>query len=120
MSGWQAIEGKDLEVTLDFEKPVKADSISINCLGHDAAWILLPKEVVIEVSADGKNYHKLSVHSSPFASYSNRRIVHYAAFAGKENFRFLKVKAFNAALLPETHPAKGKPAWLFADEIVVR
>jgi hypothetical protein len=46
--------------------------------------------------------------------------VHYAAFAGKENFRFLKVKAFNAALLPETHPAKGKPAWLFADEIVVR
>jgi hypothetical protein len=46
--------------------------------------------------------------------------LHYAAFTGKENFRFLKVIAINAAVLPETHPAKGKPAWLFADEIVVR
>lgn len=120
LSGWQGIEGKDLVATLDFEKPVKADSISINFLGHEAAWILLPKDIVIEVSADGKNYHKLSMHSSPYASYSNRRIVRFAAFAGKENFRFLKVKAVNVAVLPETHPAKGKPAWLFADEIVVR
>jgi hexosaminidase len=120
LSGWQAMEAKDLEATIDFEKQVRADSISINCLGHKAAWILLPKEVVIEVSADSKKYRKLSVISYPYASYSNRKIVRYSAAAGKESFRFLKVKAVNAAVLPETHPAKGKPAWLFADEIVVQ
>ena len=120
MSGWQAIEGKDLEAIIIFEKPLYADTISINCLGHDAAWIVLPKEVVFEVSSDGKNYRKLKMYSFPYASYSNRKIVCYKAAAEKENFRFLKVKAVNMGVLPETHAAKGKPAWLFADEIVVK
>jgi hypothetical protein len=120
LSGWQAIEEKDLEATIIFEKPLYADTISINCLRHDAAWIVLPKEVVFEVSSDGKNYRKLKMHSFPYSSYANRKIVCYKAAVGKENFRFLKVKAINMAVLPETHPAKGKPAWLFADEIVVK
>jgi hypothetical protein len=120
LSGWQAMEAKDLEATIDFEKQVHADSISINFLGHNAAWILLPKEVVIEVSADGKKYRKLLVLSYPYASYSDRKIIRYTAAAGKELFRFLKVKAVNSAVLPSSHPAKNKPAWLFADEIVVQ
>lgn len=74
----------------------------------------------IEISADGKNYYTLSVKPSLYATYTDRKIMHYVALTGKERFRFLKVRAINSAVMPETHPAKGKPAWIFADEIVVR
>jgi hypothetical protein len=35
-------------------------------------------------------------------------------------FRFLKVVARNTGVCPRWHSAAGQPAWLFAEEIVVR
>jgi len=120
LTGWQAIEGKDLEAVFSFAQPVSADSISINCLGDAGAWILLPKEVIIEISPDGKNYRKLDAKSSAFSSYGNRKIVRFAAITGNGKIRNVKIKVVNYGVLPETHPAKGKPAWVFADEIVIK
>jgi len=119
LSEWQGIEGNNMEVVVKMRKTIKADSISVNCLDHESAWILLPAEVIIEVSSDGNNYQKLAVSSSLFSVYSNRRIVHYSAKTGNDSFQYVRIRLLNRGFLPDTHPAKGKPAWVFADEIIV-
>jgi hypothetical protein len=59
------------------------------------------------------------VKSYPYSSYGNRNSVKYTAASGNGKVRNVRVRVVNFGVLPETHPAKGKPAWVFADEIVV-
>ena len=50
----------------------------------------------------------------------NRGLVTAEVRALQKPMRFLKVIARNTGVCPTWHSAAGKPAWLFADEIVVR
>ena len=37
-----------------------------------------------------------------------------------ERIRYLRLRAENSGFLPDWHPGRGQPSWIFADEIVVR
>ncbi len=116
---WVGFEGKTLDATIDLGQTMNLQKVSFAFLRDKDSWILLPREVEVLVSEDGKNF--TSVKKMPLGNLDgNEKIVQQLSVGidGKKG-RFVRVIAQNYGKLPDDHPGKGNPAWLFVDEIGV-
>ena len=116
---WVGFEGKNLDVTIDLKQIMDLQTVSFAFLRDRNSWILLPREVEVLVSDDGKKF--TSVKKMPLGNLDgNEKIVQQLSVGidGKKG-RFVRVIAQNYGKLPDNHPGKGSPAWLFVDEIGV-
>jgi hexosaminidase len=117
--GWQGYEGSDMEIIIDLEKPEKVSFIKMRVVTDPNAWILFPQEIVASISDDkevwtniGKCTFDNSTPSDKILSIADMKIKTTKA-------RFIKIKAKNQTELPEWHPYKGQPSWIFFDELIV-
>ncbi len=118
---WQGFHGNNMEIIIDMKKPEDISEITAGFLQNQANWIFLPESVDFEVSENGKIF-------KPIASFKNEKIVpevkvrkaNYSEKKRYQNVRYIKVKAKNTGTCPEWHVGKGKKAWIFCDEIIVR
>ena len=119
---WLGFERQDLEAVVAFDEPQPVRQVSVSFLESPRSWIFLPTEVEFLASADGVRYERVGRVTYPPAVEGKSRGVVTAEAVMKpgQPIRFLKVVARNTGVCPSWHSAAGKPAWLFADEIVVR
>jgi 3',5'-nucleoside bisphosphate phosphatase len=106
---------KDLDATLQWDEPLKADTIVVRCLRDEDSWIFLPKTVLVEVSADG-------IHFSPAKAVrqdTKGKITGWVFKTGKSSVKAVRVKVPSPGPCPPGHAGEGEPSWLFVDEIVV-
>jgi len=117
---WQGIQGQDLEVIINLEKPTYVSSVSINCLQIVNSWIVLPKQLEVYVSDDGENFNKIALVENEIPAGITEEIIHELnAQFETVNTKYLKVIAGNYGPLPDWHTSSGEDSWLFADEIIV-
>jgi len=117
---WHGFAGKDLIATIDLGEEKSINSISIGCLQHYRDWIMMPQWVRFEVSADGKNFTEIKTLSNPVSLDEQASIIKdFTAAFPEQKVQFVRVTAKALEALPKGHPGEGKPAWIFADEIVV-
>jgi len=120
LSFYTGFKGNDLEATIDLGKQFEIQQVELRCLQKESAWIFLPREIIIQVSADGISYTDLKeLEQSTHSSFGTDNIIGYKVSGIKKNIRFVKIKAVNQGLCPEGHPGEGKKAWLFIDEVIV-
>lgn len=115
---WHGFSEKDMVATIDLGEIKNIRSIALGCLQKYADWIFLPGAVTFEVSPDGKNFNKIGTVTNPVDR--NTKVVQYdfkTTFKVRKA-RFVRVTG-KSTLCPEGHPGAGKPAWIFADEIIV-
>lgn len=115
---WHGFSTKDLIATVDLGETKKIRSIALGCLQKYRDWIFMPESVTFEVSVDGKKYRKIKTVYNPVDR--NEKVIQYdfkATFKAKKA-HFIRVTGKNT-ICPEGHPGAGKPAWIFADEIIV-
>jgi len=117
---WQGYSGQDLNIEIDLKKVMPVHSISMDCMQNSYSWIILPADVSIYTSADGKNYTliKTITHSIPMDSKGQFTHTFMANF-DTLNTRYLKVIAKSTGPLPAWHHAAGGDSFIFADEIVI-
>lgn len=115
---WQGWEGNDLEVILDLGENLKTRKITIGFLQNQNAWIFWPKQVLMSVSTNGKNYNEIYNESTTTTNDRINQIKNHTANLNS-NIRFVKIKALNVGTCPPWHTGAGSKAWLFADEILV-
>ena len=107
---------------MELRAPATIAAIAVNFLQNVRSWVLLPAEVSFRWSADGLTWSTpmAATHDAP----ANREgvVVHtFAAnVASPAAVRFIRVSARAGGVLPIGHPGAGQPAWLFADEVIVR
>ncbi|MBK8494583.1 MAG: hypothetical protein IPL50_05795 [Chitinophagaceae bacterium] len=53
---WQGYQKTDMDLLIDLQKSTPVSEVTIGFLQDSRAWIVLPKEVILEVSDDGKNF----------------------------------------------------------------
>lgn len=116
---WHGFAGKDLIATIDLEKDQQVKNISIGCLQNYSDWIFLPQSVKFEISVDGQNYIEVGIVPNNIAVEQKFAIKNFKAEFKDTKARFVRVTAKNLGVCPPGHPGEGKPAWLFADEVVV-
>lgn len=117
---WQSREKNDnLDVIIDFGKPVAIDEISLGVLSHAQVWILYPEYIQFYQSDDGKHFVELAKTMCP--ENTGYIVEKQDISSGKvnANARYIKVVAKKPPVLPSWHQSAGKPALMFADEIII-
>ncbi|MBK9532382.1 MAG: GH92 family glycosyl hydrolase [Chitinophagaceae bacterium] len=118
---WQGYQKTDMDVLIDLQRPTSVSKVTIGFLQDSRAWIVMPKELIIEVSDDGKIF--VPVYSGknflPIEDETAqvKRVV--AAFTTVST-RYIRVKALQYGKLPAWQLGAGGDTHIFVDEINVR
>ena len=118
---WLGWEGMDVELTIDLGKPTPIKSVAVRCLESVRVGVLLPSEVEILVSEDGKRFEPIGTLKNALPTeYGKPRVIENTVSLKKTVIgRYVRVKAASAGRLPTWHRSPGKASWLFVDEVVV-
>lgn len=121
---WLGFQGDDVLATIDLGvEGFPIDSIWLNCL-QDGIWaIYLPKEVVLWISNDGKEFQKVGAAKHAIPRQEDGPFCHQFAFRNMRlNSRYLRLQASNSGAVPDWyHKAshRGRKSWVFIDEIAI-
>ena len=118
---WHAFDGNDLIATIDLGEETAVQKISIGCLQSARDWIFLPQSVTYEISNDGKTFTDLGTVKNTISPEEKSALIKdFTLNFPEQKARYIRVTAKNIGVCPKGHPGEGKPAWLFADEIMVQ
>ena len=121
--GWMGFRGADLDATIDLGKETPLHSVKVNFLQLISGGIVLPREIELAVSDDGKAFHTVATQQIDLpmkGDASSQLSVNPLKLSTKDvSCRYLRFRAKSIGKLPPWHPAAGSPAWLFVDELVV-
>jgi hexosaminidase len=118
---WTGFEGEDFDATVDLGRPRQLESVSVRFLQDVNSWILLPREVRFTVSSDGVVWLDAGVVSHEVPDKTQDKLIHeFAVNLDGSPVRFVGVHGVSPGVCPGWHPGRGKPCWLFVDEIVCR
>lgn len=116
---WHGFSAKDMIATIDLGEVKNIKSISLGCLQNYNDWIFMPSSVQFEISLDGKIFTTLqTVNNTISVEDKNATIKDFIATFAEQKVRYVRVTAKNTKC-PKGHSGEGKPAWIFADEIIV-
>lgn len=119
---WQGWIGSDLEAVVDLGSTTAISSIGVSFLQAVQSWILLPSAVAVSVSEDGEQWTPAgdATHDIPAARDDPFRHTLEVSVSPGTRARYVRISARQFGALPHWHAGAGRPAWIFADEIVVR
>jgi len=119
-NNWLGYEGEDMIVEIDLQKSEKVSQVNMNFLKAVNSWVFLPVEIIVEVSKDGKTFHKVGSARGDISD--ENYLVKSVPFSIKFNpieVQFLKVTAISLKRCPEWHRGFGNPSWIFIDELII-
>ncbi|MBN3036646.1 MAG: family 20 glycosylhydrolase [Bacteroidales bacterium] len=118
---WIGFEGKDLELEIDLGTDMPVQEITAGFFQQTGAWIFMPAEVTFILVPSGGDT-VASVTEKPETTTEAIGAVTEPVTAVFDNIhaRFVRVHARNMGACPSWHEGAGNPAWLFADEVIVR
>ncbi len=116
---WVGIVGKDLvaEVNLEDEQTVK--DVTVRTCVATGDWVFDARRMTVEVSADGKTFTKVASEDYPRMDKGANAIVTHSLAFDPVKARYVRVSLQPENSMPDWHPGKGKPAFIFVDEIEI-
>lgn len=117
---WQGLPKKDFEVIIDLGETKTLTYVGLNFFQHiGAASVMLPTQVNISISEDGKTYKTVLDETVETIKDRDPIIKRIETEFEKQEVSFIKILATNRGELPKWHIRKGD-AWLFVDEVTVK
>lgn len=118
---WLGFCGNDLEAVIDLKQNTDVSSVSLNTCVDKGSWIFDARNIEVSVSANGKSFTKVASKSLPaLEEQTPDNIYTYELTFPQTTTRYVKVTATSEHNIPEWHGGKGKPAFLFVDEISIK
>lgn len=118
---WLGFSGNDLEAIIDLKQNTDVSSVSLNTCVDKGSWIFDARNIEVSVSADGKSFTKVASKSLPaLEEQTPDNIYTYELTFPQTTTRYVKLTATSEHNIPKWHGGKGKPAFLFVDEISVK
>ncbi|YCM46859.1 PQQ-dependent sugar dehydrogenase (plasmid) [Verrucomicrobiaceae bacterium 227] len=116
---WLGFEGDDLIATIDLGETMPIRELALSSYQRTSAGIFLPPAVEFLTSGDGENFLTVATvtHEIP-REQATAQIILSTKITPVEA-RYIRVHAKNLGSIPDWHPAKGREAWLFVDELLV-
>ena len=117
---WLGYQQDSVEINVQTERKQKLSSVLIHCLQDHSSWIFLPGQIKVFYFDEAKQSFLLITTQS----YPAKEIIQGASceiimisLPKKLIADKIKIVLKRIQTLPEGHPGKGKPGWLFIDEI---
>lgn len=117
---WMGFNGNDVETIIEFTEATSFEKISASILSDPGSWIFPPAGIEIFISKNGNNFYKIAKKEfdKPTENTPTGQLFFDINFK-KETSRFLKIVVKSQLAIPDWHPGKGTPAWLFIDEVLI-
>jgi len=119
---WNGWWGPDLDATIDLGAEHPIGEVALSLLEQVNSWILYPTEVELLLSRDGTTWSPMDRRAlDPVVrpDGASRQQVRLTPPQGSRA-RWVRVVAHGGRRLPAWHAGAGQPAWIFADEVIVR
>ena len=115
---WLGFNGDDMVAEVTLNETQQLSSVYISTLDDTGSWIFPPTKLEVWAGSGNNAMRKVSELDleSPIGPQPKNMTIHQLKFE-KQQVKQLKVIARNYGNLPDWHPGKGTPAWLFIDEI---
>jgi hypothetical protein len=119
---WLGYKDANMEMVIGFKKPTAIKEIYFNALVNIGSYIFPIVSIDVMGSMDGKNYTLVSKNNYPGVTDATPKTLNETkgfscAISKPTPYKFYKLVATNLKKLPNWHPGKGTPAWIFIDEI---
>ncbi|MFY0593445.1 c-type cytochrome domain-containing protein [Roseivirga sp.] len=115
---WLGFNGDDMVANVTLSEKRTLESVFISTMDDTGSWIFPPTALEVWGGTEANGLVKLQTLeiTPPEGPGPKHMLIHQLAFPAKE-IKYLRVIAKNYGNLPEWHPGKDTPAWLFIDEI---
>ena len=116
---WVRMSGKDFEITIDLGEVKPVTKVSANFLKIILNNVFPPTSVEIGLSRDGESFKDAIAQPVKYQLEGSWEILPVVADFKTARARYIRVRAKNAGVAPEGHPAAGRPTTIAMDEVVV-
>jgi len=115
---WQGYHGKGAVVTVDLGAVHRVREMSIGVLQDVKSWIWAPNIVLCRTSLDSLDFDLYGSEAPDMDPFDYSPQTQRLRFKGDREARYLQVQLsqFNGGEIPEWHPGRWNPTWVFADE----
>ncbi|GLQ45876.1 beta-N-acetylhexosaminidase [Dyella lipolytica] len=119
---WAAWHDSNLDATIDLQQDIPVHAISIGFLLAPESRVLLPKQVVLSVSSDGKHWTQIYKDALTADLSSSVQRVERIRFSPTKPVvaRYVRITADKSDSVPATFPRGATDIWLFADEVLIQ
>ncbi len=107
---WLGFSGEDIEIQLQFEKPIDINTIKTRFHNGNGQWIYAPKMIAV-------SYNDGPFNTETISSKDLLAVVEIAA--EKKNITSIRIKVPNYGIIPEGSQGAGHKAWTFIDELSI-
>jgi hypothetical protein len=116
---WLAYKDSNMEFVVGFNQPKSLKGAQFNALVDIRSSIFPVNSITIQGSNDGKQFKNITGVNFPKPIKSTPRTVNTfnCTFPESTSFKYYKFTVTNTKKIPEWHQEKGKPAWIFVDEL---
>ena len=117
---WLGFCENDLEAVVDMQTTNAISHVEFNTCVDRGSWVFDARNIEVSVSQDGKTFKTVATKQLPAMTKdaADKVYTHKLDFPTVKA-RYVKVLATSERSIPEWHSGKGKPAFLFVDEISV-
>ena len=106
---------------VDLKKPTDISSVSLNTCVDKGSWVFDARAIEVAVSDDGKTFRTVADVDLPaLAEDTPDKVYTHSVDFKPTKARYVRLIAKTERALPQWHAGKGKPGFLFVDEISVK
>ncbi len=111
---WLGFWGEDIEIMIEFEKPIAIKSISTRFYNGNGQWIYAPDKIFISFDkSSSANVSKVNIpKKDPLIVNSKTTFINTKA-------RYIMLTIPNYGIIPKGKQGAGNKAWTFIDEIII-
>ena len=117
---WLGVKDNNLELMLYFSKDEPVKSVTLSMLRDINSYIFPPKKVEVWGGKDAAHLKLLGSISpqQPTKDLTAKEVLAIKCSFAQTEIKYIKLVA-QPVTLPQWHPGKGTPAWVFTDEVFV-
>lgn len=117
---WLAYQGEDFVASLQLEASRPVSKVRINTIQNHGLWVFYPKAIEVEISGDGKTFQPVAKtnYGSPRKNDKGTTKLIEVSFPPAQA-GYVRIILRNIGKNPSWHPQRGKPSWIFCDEMMV-
>ncbi len=118
---WQGYQKTDMDAEIDMQEVKTISKVSAGFLQDVGAWIVAPKQFVVEVSTDGKQFTQV-FSGGNFLAIEDKKVqtTNVEASFTPVAARYVRVRALQYGKLPAWHEGAGGDTHIFVDEISIK
>ena len=119
-NSWGGWRENEMDITIDMSNSPSYKSITLSTNVNKRNCIFNPKEIIVSISKDGKNFEEIAKHSFEVEGKNEPDgLKEYNVQFKETSAPFIRIIAKPFEEIPDWHGAKGTKAFMFVDEVEI-